>query len=245
MSQAKTDHPLPKALAFDVFGTVVDWRASIAREAAPVLSRIGRSDVDSHHFADQWRARYLPALLASNKSARGFVKLDTLHREMLDALLLELDVDENMLDDAGRSDLVRAWHRLDPWPDSVAGLTRLKARFPIVTLSNGNISLMINMARRAGLPWDAILGAEIAQAYKPARQAYLATAAALDIGPEELCLVAAHHGDLAAARAAGLMTAFIPRPMEYGGAPAPDLSYAQEWEFHADSLTGLADQLGC
>ena len=164
---------------------------------------------------------------------------------MLDSLLLELDIDENMLDDAGRSDLVRAWHRLDPWPDSVAGLARLKKRFPIVTLSNGNISLMINMARRAGLPWDAILGAEIAQAYKPARQAYLATAAALDIAPEDLCLVAAHHGDLAAARAAGLVTAFIPRPMEYGGAPAPDLSYAQEWEFQADSLTELADLLGC
>lgn len=245
MPQPKSDCRLPKALAFDVFGTVVDWRTSIAREAAPVLSRIGRSDVDAYDFADRWRARYLPALLASNKNARGFVKLDLLHREMLDALLLEMEIDENMLDDTGRSDLVRAWHRLDPWPDSVTGLTRLKARFPIVTLSNGNISLMINMARRAGLPWDAILGAEIAQAYKPARQAYLAAAAALDIAPEDLCLVAAHHGDLAAARSAGLMTAFIPRPMEYGGAPAPDLSYEQEWEFRADSLTGLADRLGC
>ncbi|MBL0116683.1 MAG: haloacid dehalogenase type II [Sphingomonadales bacterium] len=245
MAQSESNRALPKALAFDVFGTVVDWRTSIAREVAPVLLRIGRSDVDCHDFADRWRARYLPALLASNKSESGFVKLDSLHRTMLDALLLELGVDENMLDDAARTDLVHAWHRLDPWPDSVAGLTRLKQRFPIVTLSNGNISLMINMARRAGLPWDAILGAEIAQAYKPARQAYLATAAALDIAPEELCLVAAHHGDLAAARSAGLMTAFIPRPLEYGGAPAPDLSYKQEWEFHADSLTGLADQLGC
>ena len=245
MAQSESNRALPKALAFDVFGTVVDWRTSIAREVAPVLSRIGRSDVDCHDFADRWRARYLPALLASNKSESGFVKLDSLHRTMLDALLLELGVDENMLDDAARTDLVHAWHRLDPWPDSVAGLTRLKQRFPIVTLSNGNISLMINMARRAGLPWDAILGAEIAQAYKPARQAYLATAAALDIAPEELCLVAAHHGDLAAARSAGLMTAFIPRPLEYGGAPAPDLSYKQEWEFHADSLTGLADHLGC
>lgn len=245
MAQSASNRALPKALAFDVFGTVVDWRTSIAREVAPVLLRIGRSDVDCHDFADRWRARYLPALLASNKSESGFVKLDSLHRTMLDALLLELDVDENTLDDAARTDLVHAWHRLDPWPDSVAGLARLKQRFPIVTLSNGNISLMINMARRAGLPWDAILGAEIAQAYKPAKQAYLATAAALDIAPEELCLVAAHHGDLAAARSAGLMTAFIPRPLEYGGAPAPDLSYKQEWEFHADSLTGLADQLGC
>ena len=236
---------MPKALAFDVFGTVVDWRSSIAREAAPVLERIGRTDIDPFDFADRWRAKYLPALLASNKAERGFVKLDVLHREMLDALLAELNIGREDLDEAARSHLALAWHRLDPWPDSVAGLTRLKTQFPIVTLSNGNISLMINLARRSGLPWDAILGAEIAQAYKPARQVYLATAAALDITPDELCLVAAHHSDLAAARAAGLMTAFIPRPMEYGGAPAPDLSYEQAWEFQADSLTGLADQLGC
>ena len=236
---------MPKALAFDVFGTVVDWRSSIAREAAPVLERIGRTDIDPFDFADRWRAKYLPALLASNKAERGFVKLDVLHREMLDALLAELDIGRDDLDEAARKDLTFAWHRLDPWPDSVAGLVRLKAQFPIVTLSNGNISLMVNMARRSGLPWDTILGAEIAQAYKPARQVYLATAAALDLAPGELCLVAAHHGDLAAARAAGLMTAFIPRPMEYGGAPAPDLSYKQEWEFQSDSLTALADQFGC
>jgi 2-haloacid dehalogenase len=232
--------PLPKALAFDVFGTVVDWRTSIAREAEPVLASAGRAYIDPLHFADEWRARYIPAVIAANKAERGFVKLDILHREMLDDLLVAIGIGPDVLGDAARADLTRAWHRLDPWPDAVPGLTRLKTRFPIVTLSNGNISLMVNMARRAGLPWDAILGAEIAQAYKPARKTYLATAAALDIAPEELCLVAAHHGDLAAARAAGLQTAFIPRPMEYGGREAPDADHAQQWEYRADSLLDLA-----
>jgi 2-haloacid dehalogenase len=196
---------IPTALAFDVFGTVVDWRNSIAREAAPVLAQLGRDDVDPHEFADEWRARYIPAVIAANKAERGFVKLDMLHREMLDDLLSALDISANALSEAELDHLAHAWRRLDPWPDAVAGLTRLKTRFPIVTLSNGNIALMVEMARRAGLPWDAILGAEIAQAYKPAAHCYQATAAALDLAPGELCLVAAHHGDLAAGRAAGLM----------------------------------------
>lgn len=238
---------LPRALAFDVFGTVVDWRNSIARAVAPVLAAAGRNDIDPHAFADRWRARYVPAMLAANaaRAASGdlaFIKLDSLHRSMLDDLLARLELD---LDDATRADLTRAWHRLDPWPDTVAGLTRLKTRFPIVTLSNGNISMMVAMARRAGLPWDAILGAEVAGAYKPAPQAYLATAAALDIAPAELCLVAAHHADLAAARATGLMCAFVHRPMEYGGRPAPDIDAAQTWDYQATSLIDLADQLGC
>jgi 2-haloacid dehalogenase len=161
---------------------------------------------------------------------------------MLDDLLAEAGI---ALADGDRAALVLAWHRLDPWPDSVTGLTRLKRRFPIVTCSNGHVALLVTMARHAGLPWDAILGAEIAGTYKPAPLAYQATAAALDIAPGELCLVAAHHGDLAAARAAGLQTAFVHRPLEYGGAPAPDLAYAADWEFRAASLTDLADCLGC
>ena len=238
---------LPKALAFDVFGTVVDWRGSIAREAAPVLAAAGRSDIDSHDFADQWRARYVPAMLAANKAraasvSTAFVKLDSLHRTMLDDLLATLEID---LSDSVRAELTRGWHRLDPWPDTVAGLTRLKTRFPIVTLSNGNISMMVAMARRAGLPWDAILGAEVAGAYKPAAHAYQATAAALDVAPGELCLVAAHHADLAAARKAGLLCAFVHRPLEYGGRRAPDRDAVQAWEYSATSFTDLADQLGC
>jgi 2-haloacid dehalogenase len=239
--------PPVKALAFDVFGTVVDWRNSIAREVAPVLAAVGRADIDPHDFADQWRARYVPAMKAANAaraegSSLAFVKLDTLHRAMLDDLLGALELD---LEDDARAELILGWHRLDPWPDVVEGLMRLKKRFPIVTLSNGNISMMIAMAKRAGLPWDAILGAEIAGAYKPAPHAYRATAAALDVAPGELCLVAAHHADLAAARAAGLQTAFVHRPMEYGGRPAPDLKAEQEWEYRATSFLNLADQLSC
>lgn len=242
MTQAPTAKAPPKALAFDVFGTVVDWRTSIAATAAPILAAAGRADLDAFAFTDAWRARYIVGMQAFGQSGRPFVKLDVLHREMLDATLAELSLD---LGEADRHALVMGWHRLDAWPDSVAGLTGLKQRFPIVTCSNGHVALMVNMARHAKLPWDAILGAEVAQAYKPAPAAYIATAEALDLAPQELCLVAAHHGDLAAARAAGLQCAFVHRPLEYGGAPAPDLKYAQEWEYRATSLIDLAEQLGC
>ncbi len=207
-----------------------------------MLAAAGRSDVDAHAFTDQWRRRYFLMMRDAGTTARGFVKLDVLHREMLDAVLADQEI---ALGETERQALTLAWHRLDPWPDSVKGLTRLKSRFPIVTCSNGHIALLIAMARHAGLPWDAILGAEIAGAYKPAKIAYQATAAALDIAPGELCLVAAHHGDLPAARAAGLQCAFVHRPMEYGGAPAPDLAYESAWEYRSTSLIDLADQLGC
>jgi 2-haloacid dehalogenase len=236
---------LPKALAFDVFGTVVDWRTSITRESAAFLAAIGRSDVDAAAFADTWRSQYIAAMVGMHKSGRAFVVLDVLHREMLEAALRERDIDPAGLDEGLLADWNRAWHRLDPWPDTVEGLTRLKARLPIVTLSNGNVSLLLAMARRAGLPWDAILGAEVSGAYKPDRQAYLRTAEVLGIAPGELCLVAAHHGDLAAARACELLTAYVDRPDEYGGAPAPDAHYAQTWEWSAASLTDLAEQMGC
>lgn len=237
-----TSVSLPKALAFDVFGTVVDWRSSIARAVAPVLAQAGRTEIAPADFAEQWRARYLPALLANNKAERGYVKLDVLHREMLDDLLEALRLD---LAEGERVALALAWHRLDPWPDVVEGLARLRRRFPIVTCSNGNVALMVNMSRHAGISWDAILGADTAQAYKPAPQTYQKTAEALGIQHGELCLVAAHHGDLAAARKAGLQCAFIPRPMEWGGKPAPDLDYEEEWEYRANSFTELADVLGC
>jgi 2-haloacid dehalogenase len=235
---------LPKALAFDVFGTVVDWRSGIAREAAPLLGSLGRTDITPEAFADGWRARYQPAMARVREGERGFVILDVLHREMLEDLLRSLDIDSQVLGEEGLADLTQAWHRLDPWPDAVAGLTRLKARFPILTLSNGNIALMLDMARRAGLPWDAILGAEVSGHYKPEPEAYLATARALAIEPEELCLVAAHHSDLAAARACGLTTAYVDRPMEYGGRPAPDRHFAQEWEWSVGSIIELAEMLG-
>lgn len=235
---------LPRALAFDVFGTVVDWRTSIARESAGFLARIGRDDVDGAAFADAWRARYRPAMAAVTRGERDFVPLDVLHREMLESALDAFGQDPATLPEELLADWTRAWHRLHPWPDAVAGLTRLKARFPIVTLSNGNVALMLSMARRAGLPWDAILGAEVTRAYKPDPAAYLRTAALLDIAPGELCLVAAHHSDLAAARGCGLATAYVARPMEYGGAPAPDSDQAQAWDWQAGDMGELADALG-
>ena len=229
--------PEVKVFAFDVFGTVVDWRSSIAREVAPLLG----DTIDLGAFADQWRARYQPAMEACRSGARPYTRLDVLNRETLDDLLGTLGLD---WDEATRADIAMAWRRLDPWPDAVAGLTRIKARFPVVTLSNGNIALTLEMARRAGLPWDAILGAEATGLYKPLPGAYLGTADILGIAPAELCLVAAHHSDLAAARAVGLQTAFIARPMEYGGAPAPDAHLAQAWDWSATSITDLASQLG-
>jgi 2-haloacid dehalogenase len=235
----------PRVLAFDVFGTVVDWRSSIARDSATFLDRIGRRDIDPAAFADAWRFRYIGVMAAFAASARGFVTLDVLHREMLDEALRAENIDPSTLDDALLDDWNHAWSRLAPWPDSVAGLTRLKAGFPIVTLTNGNISLMLAMARQAGLPWDALLGAEVTRAYKPDPRAYLGTAEVLAIAPEELCLVAAHHSDLAAARACGLSTAYVDRPDEYGGRPAPDADAAQAWDWTADSLTELATLLGC
>lgn len=236
---------LPKVLAFDVFGTVVDWRTSVIRESAAYLAQIEDADVDPAAFSDAWRFRYIDVMRAFRESGRGFVTLDVLHREMLEQTLHAFDIDPAAIDDDLLSEWVRAWHRLDPWPDAVAGLTRLKARFPVVTLSNGNIALMMAMARRAGLPWDAILGAEVTRAYKPDPQAYLGTAAILGVAPEEMCLVAAHHSDLAAARACGFLTAYVDRPKEYGGARAPDADAAQDWNWMTDSLTGLAERLGC
>ena len=225
-----------------MFGTVVDWRTSIAREAAAFFAGIDRDDVDPAAFADAWRGLYQPAMEECRSGRRAYTRLDVLNRETLDVLLAQHTIVAN---DSAVADLAMAWRRLDPWPDAVAGLTRLKTRFPIVTLSNGNVALILEMARRGGLPWDAILGAEATQVYKPMPQAYLGTADILGIAPHELGLVAAHHSDLAAARAVGLCTAYVDRPMEYGGRPAPDRAMEQDWEYTTDSLTGLADLLGC
>lgn len=245
MAEPAHNRTLPKALAFDVFGTVVDWRTSVARESARFLAMIGEDPQGAESFADAWRGQYIAAMIGMRKSGRAFVPLDVLHREMLETALRERGVDPARLDEAMLDGWNRAWHRLDPWPDAVAGLTRLKARFPIVTCSNGNIALILAMARRAGLPWDAILGAQVSGAYKPDPRAYLHTAEVLGLAPGEVCLVAAHHGDLAGARACGLMTAYVDRPDEYGGAPAPDAHHEQAWEWSATSFIDLADQLGC
>jgi 2-haloacid dehalogenase len=232
-----------RALVFDVFGTVVDWRSGVAREVAPFLRRHGAESVDPFAFADAWRAGYQPAMEEVRSGRRPFARLDVLHRENLEIILPKFDIDPTVAPAFEIDELNLAWHRLDPWPDAVAGLTRLKASFVIAPLSNGNIALMLGIAKRAGLPWDAILGAEVAQAYKPSPEAYLRTAEVLALRPEQLCLVAAHNSDLAAARKCGLRCAFIPRPTEHGPNQTTDLSPEQEWEAVAPDFEALADRL--
>lgn len=234
-----------QALAFDIFGTVVDWRSGIARAAEPVLAALGRSDIAPAAFADAWRARYQPAMAACRNGTRPYVRLDVLNRETLEALLGDLGIAPRALGDAGLHDLAMAWRRLDPWPDAVAGLARLRTRFTLVTLSNGNLALTTALVRHGALPFDAVMGAELTRAYKPLPAAYLGTAEILGIAPADLGIVAAHHSDLAAARGCGLRTAYVARPQEYGGRAAPDADQAQDWDHAADSLTQLADRLGC
>ena len=210
-----------------------------------MAGRAGRSDVDAHAFAEGWRRRYQPKLEEVRSGRRSFVVLDVLHREALEDELRSRGREPDEAGEERLAELTGAWHRLDPWPDVVDGLARLKRRHPVVTLSNGNVALLLDMARRAGLPWDAILGAEFSRTYKPLPEAYLATSRALALAPGELCLVAAHHSDLAAARPCGLLTAYACRPDEYGGAAAPDADAAHDWDWSTSSLTGLADLLGC
>src|SRR5690242_21022113 len=230
------------ALTFDVFGTVVDWRSSIIREGETFGKSRGLS-VDWEKLADAWRGLYQPAMDEVRSGRRPWVRLDDLHRESLLRLLHEFGV--SGLSPAEFDDLNHAWHRLDPWPDAVAGLTRLKRRYILATLSNGNIALMVNMAKRAGLPWDTILGAEVAKHYKPQREAYHTTAALLGLRPEQCLMVAAHNNDLAAARSFGLKTAFVPRPLERGPGGKVDIKPAQDWDVVADSFEDLATRLGC
>jgi len=232
-----------QALVFDVFGTVVDWRSGVARESAPFLARHAPG-ADPAAFADAWRRRYAPAMEEVRLRWRPFVRLDVLHLENLRATLPEFGIDVAEIPLSELEALNLAWRKLDPWPDAVPGLTRLKRHFIIAPLSNGNIRLMLDMAKRAGLPWDAILGAEIAQAYKPAPEAYLRNAEALMLEPGSVCLVAAHNDDLAAARRSGFRTAFIPRPMEHGPNQTTDLKPDEDWDAVASDLEEFAAQLG-
>ncbi|ARP80232.1 haloacid dehalogenase, type II [Bordetella genomosp. 8] len=233
-----------KALLFDVFGTVVDWRTSVARQLRPFLEQHGIQD-DPHDVANAWRKKYQPALDEVRSGRRPFVKLDVLHRENLEALLADYKLDVGALSEETLNDLNLIWHRLDPWPDSVAGLRRLKQRFIIAPMSNGNIRLMTDMAKGAGLPWDAILGAEVVKAYKTSPEAYLRTAEVLDLRPEEICMVAAHNSDLAAARKCGFHTAFVLRPTEYGPDQKTNLRAEQDWDWVADDMGQLATKMNC
>ena len=231
-------------LVFDVFGTVVDWRGGVAREAGRFFARNGITRIDPHAFADAWRRRYAPSMEAVRSGRRAFTRLDVLHRENLDGTLREFGIEPAGIDPAALVELNLAWHRLDPWPDAVAGLLRLKRKHLVAPLSNGNIALITNMAKRAGLPWDVILGAEVTQAYKPAPEAYLRAAEIMALPPHAICLVAAHNGDLAAARRCGFRTAFVPRPGEHGPGQATDLHADQDWDWIAADFGALADALG-
>ena len=237
--------PPIKALIFDVFGTLVDWRESIAREARQVLSPYAAAQgqvIDWHGFADAWRAKYQPAMEEVRSGRQPFGKLDSLHRRNLDLVLAELGLDQ--VDESARRDLNLAWHRLDAWPDVTEGLAQLRQCFWIAPCSNGNISLMVGIARRNRLHWDAILGAEPARDYKPKPAVYLYAAAAFDLAPEQTMMVAAHSADLAAAAAAGLRTAFIARPDEHGpgrGETHPSVPV----DLQAPDLKALAVLLAC
>src|SRR5262245_22881755 len=229
-----------KALFFDVFGTLVDFRTGVAREAESILGAAGHK-LDWGAFADAWRKEYQPALEEVRAGRMAFRKLDVLHRENLDRILPRFGI-SGLAEDAARN-LNLAWHRLPAWPDVPGGLARLKRRFLLAPVSNGNISLMVDLARRNSFPWDAILGAEIAGDYKPEPRVYLAASEAFDLDPAQCMMVAAHSNDLAAAAACGLRTAHIARPSEYGtgtGERAPTVPV----DFTAADLADLAGKLG-
>jgi 2-haloacid dehalogenase len=230
-----------EALLFDVFGTVVDWRSSAVRELEAFFGARGVTQ-DWESFALDWRALYQPAMEAVRSGARDYVALDVLHRENLLTLLERHGIEGLSEDDLWH--LTRIWHRLDPWPDSAGGLAALKAQRIVAALSNGNIALMVNLSRHGGLVWDAILGAEIARAYKPDPAVYLTAAGALGLAPEACMMVAAHNDDLRAARALGMQTAFVLRPEEYGPGQGTDLAAEEDWDVVAESLTELAETLG-
>ncbi|MBC5767363.1 haloacid dehalogenase type II [Ramlibacter albus] len=227
-----------KVLAFDIFGTVVDWHGSIAREMAQL-----HPQVDGDAFALAWRAGYKPAMARVMSGELGWTLIDDLHRMILDTILPQFGLAH--LGEEERRHLNKVWHRLDPWPDSVEGLTRLKKKFTITTLSNGNIGLLTNMAKRAGLPWDCVLSAEVFRAYKPDPATYLGVAKVFDLKPEEVMLVAAHHDDLAGARKCGLKTAYVERPLESGAKNPKDVSPRPENDYHCASLVAVAEALGC
>ena len=230
-----------RALVFDVFGTLVDWRGSIAREARALLAPRGIT-LDGEAFADAWRAQYQPAMEDVRSGRIPFSKLDVLHRRNLEAIVADFGL--GGLDEATRVELNLAWHRLDAWPDVSPGLHRLRTRFRLAPCSNGNISLMVDLARRNQLPWDAILGAELARDYKPKPGVYQSAASAFDCAPHEVLMVAAHSDDLAAAARAGLRTAFVARPDEKGPGRGETRATVPV-DLEVASLLELADRLGC
>jgi 2-haloacid dehalogenase len=230
-----------QALLFDVFGTVVDWRGSIVEEGA----RWGKTKgiaIDWGRFADQWRAGYTPSMDRVRKAEIPWTNLDRLHRALLEKLLIEFHI--GGLSEEEKDHWNRVWHRLKPWPDSVAGLTRLKKQYTIAPLSNGNVALLTGMAKHAGLPWDLILSAELARHYKPDREVYLTAVSLLELKPEEVMMCAAHTSDLIAARSFGLQTGFIHRPAEFGPGHKADEAKPGDFDVVSSDILDLAEKLG-
>jgi 2-haloacid dehalogenase len=229
-----------KALIFDVFGTVVDWRTSIVNECQE-LGNVKNIQIDWNLFADRWRGKYGPFMDKVRSGSIPWTNLDSLHRMALDELLTEFDVTN--LSEGEKQNLNKVWHRLTPWPDAIPGLTKLKSNFIIGTLSNGNISLLVNMAKNAGLPWDCIFSAELARAYKPDPIVYKTAVSLLEKDPSEILMVAAHKGDLTAAQKVGLRTAYIPRPLEYGPNHLIDTDTNNTFDIDASDINDLAVKL--
>jgi len=230
-----------KALTFDVFGTVVDWRGSIIREGEKFGAE-HNLNLDWGAFADTWRGAYRPSMDRVRHGDLPWTNLDTLHRIVLDDLLVKFGI--TGLNEADIDHLNRVWHRLDPWPDAVQGLTRLRTRFVLATLSNGNVALLTNMAKHGGLPWDCILSAELARHYKPDPEAYKTAAALLGLNPEQVMLVAAHKDDLRAAQRVGFKATFVTRPREFGPDRIPDTTPDPAFDVHASDFNDLAGKLG-
>jgi len=231
-----------RALVFDVFGTVVDWRTSISRQAAEFGNRYG-VEADWDRFADDWRAGYHSGMARVNAGEDEWKTVDQIHLERLEVQLEDYRFPE--IDDAEIAEFSRAWHRLDGWPDSTPGLTRLKSKYVIASLSNGNVALLTNMAKFANLPWDAVLSAELTGKYKPHPQVYRRTAELLGLPTRQVMMVAAHSSDLRGAMGAGLRTALVTRPDEYGSSKSPDLKPDPEFDYFAKDFNDLAGQLGC
>lgn len=234
--------PSIRALLFDVFGTVVDWRSSVIREGEALARRKNLHHVDWAKFADAWRRSYGPSMEKVRRAELPWTNIDALHRMILDGLLKDFQISGLSEDEINHFN--RVWHRLEPWPDVPQGLLRLKKKFLIATLSNGNVALLANMAKRAALPWDVILSAELVRRYKPDPEVYRTAAKWLDVQPQEAVMVAAHKGDLKAARSTGMRTAFVPRPLEWGPQGRVDTTPDPGFDFIASDFIELAAKLG-
>jgi len=232
-----------KAVLFDTFGTVVDWRGSITRMGEQIAKKKGIKDINWETFANAWRAGYKPGMAKVQSGERPWTSIDVIHRERLDQILIDFGI-AKMFTEKDKIDLTLFWHRLDPWPDSLPGLLRLKQLYLIGPLSNGSLPLLSSMAKRAGIPWDFILSSDTFKAYKPDIKIYQGSIELLGLKPGEVMMAAAHNDDLKAARSAGMVTAYVNRPYEYGPGQSKDIEATEDWEIITDNIIGIADAMG-